>query len=138
MVVGEVDPAAEGVHVAVRVGEPEVLEGVVEELPGAAVEGFLHVEEEHHRPLVVVGVDLNVGLEELHEHRVLCDEGVGGEAVLGVGDYLHDGLVHSLGEHAHHDFVVTVEQGDGAVIAGVVACLLFVEDGDESFAHLVW
>ena len=52
---------------------------------------------------------------------------------------MHDGFVHALCEYARENFVVSVEEGDGAVIARVIAAflILFVKDRDDAFRHVV-
>ena len=60
-------------------------------------------------------------MDELEQHCVLRDESARDEAVL-LGAYkLLDGFVHALCEEACEDLVVSVEEGDGPVVAWVIA-----------------
>ena len=98
--VGEADEVDEALV------EAEGGEGFNEKVPGAAVKGLLHVEEDE--VVVCVVFVLEVLLDHVEEHGVLWEERVRDETSLAFGDELDYCFVHPHGQDAHQYFIVGV------------------------------
>ena len=104
------------------------------------VKGLLLVEHDDGATLSLVTGLVPVlydGLEEVSELCVVGDEAFRDEAGLPRGDVVKDHASYAFSQDSREDFVVSVKEGDGSVVADICAILLLIEDGDLSLEHSV-